>query len=132
MGTGAVRAFLDDRHIELATRVRAFAETEIAPRPEPHDDDAGRREARSFAELLGSGGWLEPIGAQDLRACCLIRESLAAASPLADAIFALQALGGTPLLLSGAGPGTPIYHTAFCTLMLEVYYRFLPGTGQNH
>ena len=31
-----------------------------------------------------------------------------------------------------AGPGTngpAIYHTALCTLMLEVYYRFLPGTG---
>ena len=24
-----------------------------------------------------------------------------------------------------------VMRTAFCTLMLEVYYRFLPGTGQN-
>lgn len=108
-GTETVRAFLDDRHIELATRVRVFTETEIAPRPERRDDEAARREARSFAQLLGAGGWLEPIGAQDLRACCLIRECLAAASPLADAIFALQALGGTPLLLSGAAPGTPAW-----------------------
>lgn len=104
-----VRAFLEDRHIELAARVRAFSQTTIRPRPEPHDDEAARQEARTFAELLGSGGWLEPIGAEDLRACCLIRESLAAASPLADAIFALQALGGMPLLLSGAAPGTPAW-----------------------
>lgn len=30
------------------------------------------------------------------------------------------------------GPGAqndPVYHTALATLMLEVYYRFLPGTG---
>ncbi len=107
--TGMVRAFLEDRHLELAGRVRAFAEAEVAPRAEPHDDDQARKEARSFAELLGSGGWLEPIGAQEMRSCCLIRESLAAASPLADAVFALQALGGTPFVLAGAGPGTPAW-----------------------
>jgi acyl-CoA dehydrogenase len=107
--TGAVRAFLEESHLELAVRVEGFATDEIASRPEPSDDDEARREARSFAGLLGAGGWLEPIGAQDLRACCLIREALAAASPLADAIFALQALGGTPLLLSGAEPGSPAW-----------------------
>jgi hypothetical protein len=32
----------------------------------------------------------------------------------------------------GAGHGAgAFYHTALCTLMLEVYYRFLPGTGQH-
>ena len=32
----------------------------------------------------------------------------------------------------GAGHGAgQFYHTALCTLMLEVYYRFLPGTGQH-
>jgi alkylation response protein AidB-like acyl-CoA dehydrogenase len=129
-----VRAFLDDRHIELAARVRAFAQSDISPRPEPHDDDSARQEARSFAKLLGSGGWLEPIGAQDLRACCLIRESLAAASPLADAIFALQALGGTPLLLSGAGPGTPAWE--WLARMLEgaavgAFAMTEPGAGSD-
>jgi acyl-CoA dehydrogenase len=34
------------------------------------------------------------------RACCIAREALAAASPLADAVFALQALGTLPLLMS--------------------------------
>ena len=106
---GEVRAFLEKSHLELAKRVDAFATRQIAPRSEPDGDDEARREARSFAELLGGDGWLEPIGAQDLRACCLIREALAGASPLADAIFALQALGGTPLLLSGAEPGSPAW-----------------------
>ena len=95
-----VRAFLEDHHLELAERVGAFAAGEIAPRPEPADDAEAREEARRLVGLLGAGGWLVPIGEPDLRACCLIREALAAASPLADAVFALQALGGTPLLLA--------------------------------
>lgn len=99
-GARTVRAFLEDHHLELAERVGAFAAGEIAPRPEPADDAEAREEARRLAGLLGAGGWLVPIGEPDLRACCLIREALAAASPLADAVFALQALGGTPLLLA--------------------------------
>src|SRR5207249_3262474 len=43
-----------------------------------------------------------PIADQDLRAACLVREALAGASPLADAVFALQALGTVPILLAGA------------------------------
>lgn len=99
-GARTVRAFLEDHHLELAERVGAFAAGEIAPRSEPADDAEAREEARRLAGLLGAGGWLVPIGEPDLRACCLIREALAAASPLADAVFALQALGGTPLLLA--------------------------------
>jgi acyl-CoA dehydrogenase len=99
-GARTVRAFLEDHHLELAERVGAFAAGEIAPRSEPADDAEAREEARRLAGLLGDGGWLVPIGEPDLRACCLIREALAAASPLADAVFALQALGGTPLLLA--------------------------------
>ncbi|MGH7741180.1 MAG: acyl-CoA dehydrogenase family protein, partial [Candidatus Eiseniibacteriota bacterium] len=71
------------------------------PRPAPADDAAARLEARALLGLLGSGGWLDPIARQDWRACCLAREALAAASPLADAVFALQALGTMPILLSG-------------------------------
>ncbi|MCA9858050.1 MAG: acyl-CoA dehydrogenase family protein, partial [Dehalococcoidia bacterium] len=36
-----------------------------------------------------------------LAALCAVREALAAASPLADAVFALQALGSMPITLSG-------------------------------
>ena len=32
---------------------------------------------------------------------------------------------------AGHGGNNTIMRTAFCTLMLEVYYRFLPGTGQK-
>ncbi len=106
----AVRAFLDPRHLELAEAVAAFAAAEIAPEPAPRDDAAGRDQARRLLAKLGEGGWCrhavparfggaaEPI---DLRACCLIREALAAASPLADSVFALQCLGSLPLSLGG-------------------------------
>jgi acyl-CoA dehydrogenase len=95
-----VRAFLDERHLTLAQRVGAFAARDIAPIPNPANDDAARRLARTLLQQLGEGGWFETIGTQDWRGCCLVREALAAAAPLADAVFALQALGTVPLLLS--------------------------------
>ncbi len=97
--TRAVRAFLEDRHLELATRIAEFAANDIAQIPHAADDTAARKNARKILTALGDNGWFTPIGDQDLRACCLIREALAAVSPLADAVFALQALGTTPLLL---------------------------------
>lgn len=97
-----IRAFLTPRHLEMAHRVAAYAEREIASLPFPTDDAAARRQARDLVSTLGAAGWFAPILDQDLRACCLVREALAAASPLADAVFALQALGAMPLLLAGS------------------------------
>lgn len=106
-----VRAFLEQRHLELAAEVAAFATAEIAPLPAPTDDAAARVQARAILARLGAGGWIrwavpEAWGgraeAPDLRACCLIREALAAASPLADAVFALQCLGSMPITLGGS------------------------------
>jgi acyl-CoA dehydrogenase len=96
-----IRAFLDDAHLTLAGRADDFAMRQLAPLREPPDDAAGRAQARDILEQLGSGGWLAPIGSQDWRACCIIREALGASSPLADAVFALQALSTVPMLLSG-------------------------------
>lgn len=98
--TGPVRAFLDDTHVTLAERVSEFATRVLAPLAEPADDQAARHEARDLLGKLGAAGWFEPIRDQDWRACCIVREALAAASPLADAVFALQALGVVPMLLS--------------------------------
>jgi acyl-CoA dehydrogenase len=97
-----VRTFLEPRHLSLAERATAFAKDQIATRPEPADDGAARNEARDLLRLLGRGGWLKPIFDLDLRGCCLMREALGEASPLADAVFALQGLGTTPLLLRGS------------------------------
>jgi alkylation response protein AidB-like acyl-CoA dehydrogenase len=95
-----VRAFLDDAHVEFAEAVEAFARAELRPRPEPPDDASARREAREILAILGAGGWLAPIPSRDLRKIALAREAIAAASPLADAVYALQALGATPILLA--------------------------------
>ena len=98
--TGPVRAFLDDQHVTLAERVSEFATRVLAPLAEPKDDAAARVQARELLGTLGAAGWFQPIRDQDWRACCIVREALAAASPLADAVFALQALGVVPMLLS--------------------------------
>ena len=99
--TAPIRAFLDDKHVALAERVGDFATRLLAPLREPADDAAARDQARDLLGKLGAAGWFQPIADQDWRACCLIREALGAASPLADAVFALQALGTVPILLSG-------------------------------
>ncbi|MEO5617487.1 MAG: acyl-CoA dehydrogenase family protein [Candidatus Eisenbacteria bacterium] len=96
-----IRAFLDERHLEFGRAIAAWAARELGHREEPADDAAGRAEARSMVSELGAAGWFEPIRTGDWRGCCLAREALAAASPLADAVFALQALGGLPLMLAG-------------------------------
>jgi acyl-CoA dehydrogenase len=69
--------------------------------PAAEDDEGARALAPRIARLLGASGWFDAIRDRDLRGCCLIREMLGATSSLADAVFALQALGTTPLLLDG-------------------------------
>ena len=95
-----IRPFLDPSHEALADRATRFVAEAIAPRAEPADDAAARTEARALLGLLG--GWQQPILDLDLRGCCLMREALAQASPLADAVFALQGLGTTAILLGGS------------------------------
>jgi len=98
--TAPIRAFLDDKHVALAEEAAGFATRLLAPLAEPADDAAARKQAREFLGQLGAAGWFEPIRDQDWRSCCLIREALGATSPLADAVFALQALGVVPMLLA--------------------------------
>ena len=105
-----VAAFLAPHHSALAGAATVAVARAIAPRAAPATDAEARTEARALAALLGQHGWIgyamraadgghgpEP----DLRACCLVREALAGASPLADAVFALQCLGSMPVTLAG-------------------------------
>jgi len=101
--------FLDETLRRLAGEVRAFARREVAPRPAAESDLAARVEARRLLELLGDAGWIRhavpaahggAAAAISLRALCLVREALAHASPLADAVYALQALGSMPIALA--------------------------------
>jgi len=102
--TRLIRTFLEPQHTALAERASAFAIGEMAKRADPGDDAAARKEARALLKLFGEGNWLQPIFDLDVRGCCLMREVLAEASPLADAVFALQGLGTTPILLGGTPP----------------------------
>ena len=102
MPVGAIRAFLDSPHLDWAGTADRFARSRLRGRAHPESDEAGRLEARRLLALMGDAGLYRPIADQDLRACCLARESIAAASPLADAVWALQGLGVTPILKSGS------------------------------
>lgn len=106
----AIRPFLDPHHQDMAQEVASFAAREIVDLPHEHEDGPARTQARELVGLLGAGGWCgyaipEAFGGRttgpDLRACCLIREALAGASPLADSVFALQCLGSMPTVLAG-------------------------------
>lgn len=100
--TRAIRAFLDASHLELAERLSEVCAREIAPLPPAEHDATARRQARELLAIMGAAGLYAPIEAEDLRACALTREALGATSPLADAVWALQALGTTPILLAGS------------------------------
>lgn len=100
----AVRAFLEPRHHGLAASLGELAARVVEPLPEPAGDDEARVQARELLDRLGGAGCYRPILEQDLRALCLVREVMAGASPLADAVVALQALAMVPLLLAGDEP----------------------------
>lgn len=124
MDVSTIDLFLEDRHAQIAVEVDTFANNYIATLLPPEDDDAARLQARQILQLLGDSGWarfavpsLTAAGEDlDVRACCLIREALAAASPLADAVFALQCLGSMPIALAGSE---------------ELRQRWLPGVANG-
>ena len=97
--------FLEPRHAELARALDAWATVNIGQDHGP-DVDA---ECRALVKALGAGGWLrhavgESSEAMDARAICLIRETLARHSGLADFAFAMQGLGSGAISLHGT-PG---------------------------
>ena len=96
------RAFLAPHHAVVQERLR-----DVTGPPDPEGDPEARLEARRWlARLKGLVDYaIEPEYAgsgPDFRALCLIREALAARSPLADSTFALQCLGSMPLTLGGS------------------------------
>ncbi len=97
---GPVRAFLDEHHSAVAEEAARFAREQLLSLPAPETDQEGRSQATQILSLLRESGLLRFIAPFDLRACCLVREALAWASPLADEVFALQCLSVTPMLLA--------------------------------
>jgi acyl-CoA dehydrogenase len=114
--------FFEPRHRELAAALDAWAAQHVKQEHGADVDD----ECRSLVRLLGAGGWLRhAIGGTaygaagesiDTRAICLIRETLARHSGLADFAFAMQGLGSGAISLAG----TP-----------EQQARYLPRVAQG-
>ncbi|KNZ30822.1 MAG: acyl-CoA dehydrogenase [Methylibium sp. NZG] len=99
--------FFDERHRELQRRLDAWAAANIS---QGHHADVDA-ECRALVKALGGGGWLRHAvaGAEfggadealDTRALCLIRETLARHSGLADFAFAMQGLGSGAISIDG-------------------------------
>lgn len=126
-----IRAFLEPSHTALLDKAEAFGRDVLASRKAPQNDIDGRSEAKALLKLMGEAGLLEPIKARDYRGCCLIREELAFHSPLADAVFALQALGATPLLLSGTPLQMALAHEAIAGAAMGAFAMTEPEAGSD-
>lgn len=105
--------FLDDSHRALAAEFRAWVDREIAPiaADEPHDTADLDEFARELVRRLADGGWLQyavpaPWGGKfetlDVRALCLMRETLAQYGGMPDFSFVMQGLGSGPISLFGS------------------------------
>jgi acyl-CoA dehydrogenase len=95
--------FFDDSHRELAERLERWCDANLAD-DEPEDADSA---CRGLVRKLGEGGWLrhcvpDENGRLDVRTLCLIRETLARHSGLADFAFAMQGLGSGTISLFGS------------------------------
>ena len=126
-----IRALLDRRHVELADDLRMRAQA-IESRSEALDDDTARREARALLTLMAGERLYEPIRTGDIRALCVTREIVGAASPLADAVLALQALGGTPIAQAGSEAQRSKWLDAICSgRAMAAFAMTEPGAGSD-
>jgi acyl-CoA dehydrogenase len=99
--------FFEERHRKLERELDAWAAANLR---DPHGSDVDAA-CRTLVGKLGAGGWpRHAIGGTaygavsdviDTRAICLIRETLARHSGLADFAFAMQGLGSGAITLYG-------------------------------
>ncbi len=107
--------FLDGSHRRLKAELDQWCETSSALLAPAQEHERGKADldaiCRGLVELLGEGGWLVhtvpdmagDAGQQlDVRSLCLLRETLAYHSGLADFCFAMQGLGSGPVSLFGS------------------------------
>jgi acyl-CoA dehydrogenase len=94
--------FFEERHRALARELEAWAGGKLA---RGHDHGSVDDACRSLVRALAEGGWLAHAapddGKPDVRTLCLVRETLARHSGLADFTFAMQGLGSGPITLFG-------------------------------
>jgi acyl-CoA dehydrogenase len=100
--------FFAEEHRRLAASIAGFVASEIETRAVREEDEEDEDAAfREMLGLLAQSGLLSYSVAQidntpplDVRSLCLIRESLAYSSALADLVFVMQGLGTYPLSLA--------------------------------
>jgi len=113
--------FFDDPHRDLADRLDAWATKELAFLESAHGN-VEKTCAKILTKLAGTdflryavpaayGGAMDTL---DVRALCLIRETLARHSGLADFVFAMQGLGSGPISLFGDESLKERYLPAVC------------------
>lgn len=99
--------FFTDTHRKLAGELESWCTGHLAHVDHDDVDDACRR----LVAALAAGGWLKHSAPEphvtgtrplDVRTLCLIRETLARHSGLADFAFAMQGLGSGSLALFGS------------------------------
>ena len=100
--------FFNPQHAQLARDLDQWACAHIS-QTHSHDVDA---ECRSLVRSLGQAGWLTyaiaglahgaASNVMDTRSICIIRETLARHSGLADFAFAMQGLGSGAISLAGS------------------------------
>jgi acyl-CoA dehydrogenase len=117
--------FFDDKHRELQHSLDAWA-TEHLHHQEDESREAIDDACVALVKKLGSDGWLQycvpsasggvyPV--LESRSLCLIRETLARHSGLADFAFAMQGLGSGPISLGGTA---------------GIQQKYLPKVAQGH
>jgi acyl-CoA dehydrogenase len=104
--------FLEARHRELALALDAWAFEHIGQDHRYANSGDVDAACRALVKKLGDAGWLRhavggtefggALDAIDTRAICLIRETLARHSGLADFAFAMQGLGSGAISLFGS------------------------------
>lgn len=114
--------FFDDEHRALHWGLSHWRVPGLEDEAEPEDVD---EESRRLLRLLGEGGWLRYVvpaeygglnSQLDVRSLCVIRETLAYQSGLADFVFAMQGLGTGSITLFGSE---------------EMKRRYLPPVAQG-
>ena len=123
--------FFEDRHRKLVADLDIWCEINL-PVDHRNVDDA----CRGLVRKLGEAGWLRHTGAGvneklDVRALCLIRETLARHDGLADFAFAMQGLGMGAVSLFGTSVQRSWLEKTRSGLALSAFALTEPGAGSD-
>jgi acyl-CoA dehydrogenase len=131
--------FFDDMHHQLQAELERWAGDNISGHHGDTDTDTA---CRDLVARLGAAGWLRyAVGGLanggrydviDTRAICLLRETLARHSGLADFAFAMQGLGSGAITLHGSAEQRQRYLTKVAAgEAIAAFALSEPGSGSD-